>query len=208
MAKIRETKEGRRDGGYSRLFGNEDLGALFSQIHATSIRAGTELELLIEDKANVLEDVDSFVNGTLKGGTYLITKKLMKKHPILKGSKEPDFLIVRIEKNKCLIIEVKDGDSFDTKKSAGERKHLIDYQNHLSTQIPYTTSIHVCCFNQENKQVIVDGFKGEFSIKEVMTGSEFCNLIGIKKQDILKIRKNHQKDNVKYLKQCFAELNI
>lgn len=208
MAKIRETKEGRRDGGYSRLFGNDDLGALFSQIHATSIRAGTELEHLIESKANVLEDVDGFVSGSLPNGTYLITKKVMKKHPVLKGSKEPDFLIVKITKNRCLIIEVKDGDTFDTKKAAGERKHLMEYQTHLSTKIPYTTNIYVCCFNQENKQVIVDGFKGEFSINEVMTGSEFCNLLNINKDDILTIRKNHQRDNVIYLKEKFAELSI
>ena len=208
MAKIIETKAGRRDGGYTRLFGNDDLGALLSQIHATSIRAGTELEKLIESMANVLEDVDSFISGTLQNGTYLITKKVMKKHSVLKGSKEPDFLIIKITENECLIIEVKDGDIFDTKKAAGERKHLVEYQTHLSNQIPYKTSIYVCCFNQENKQVIVDGFKGEFSMDEVMTGSEFCNLLGIQKNDILKIRTNHQKDNIRYLKEKFAELNI
>lgn len=208
MARIRDTKPGRKDGGYSRLFGHDALGALLSQIHATSIRAGTELERLIEGMANKLEDIEGFLNGALQSGTYLITKDMMKRHPVLSGSKEPDFLVVKIEENRCLIVEVKDGDAFDTKKAAGERKHLMDYQAHLSTQIPCKTSIYVCCFNQEDKAVIVEGFKGEFSSDEVMTGSEFCALLGIKKQAILRIRQSHQNDNIRYLKEQISALNL
>jgi len=208
MAKINQTKKGRRDGGYSRLFGNDDLGALISQIHATSIRAGTELEHLIEQKANILKDIQAFLNNSLGNGVYLITKKMMKKNSVLKGSKEPDFLIVKPKENRCLIIEVKDGDTFDTKKAAGERKHLKEYQDYLSNKVPYKTDIYVCCFNQKDKQAISEGLKGEFSTEEVMTGDEFCNLLEINKEDILEIRKKDQQDNVCYLKQHFKELNI
>lgn len=208
MAKIRDTRRGRKDGGYSRLFGDQDLGALFSQIHATSIRAGTELERLIETKATVLDDIEGFVKGKLQDGTYLITKSMMKSHKILKGTKEPDFLIATSKDNTCLIVEVKDGDTFDTKKAAGEKKHLKEYQTHLSTQIPYKTKIYVCCFNQEDKQAIHEGFKGEFSIEEIMTGSEFCRLIDLNKQDVIDIRKEHQDDNMMYLKEKLTELDF
>ncbi len=44
MSLIEKTKKGRKDGAYTRLFGNEALGSLISQVHATSIRAGNYLE--------------------------------------------------------------------------------------------------------------------------------------------------------------------
>ncbi len=208
MAKIEDTKTGRKDGGYSRLFGNDDLGSLFSQVHATSIRAGTELELLITAESTVLKDLDGFINGTLKQGTYLITKKLIKSSETLKYSKEPDFLILVVKCNRCLIIELKDGDGFDTKKSAGELKHLLEYQTHLSKKVPYKTAIYVCCFNQEDKQVIFNGFKGKFTLEQIMTGSEFCKLLDIKKDDILQTRKKHQQENIAYLKNRLKSIHF
>ena len=47
MVRIEDSKPGRRDGGYARLFNDADIGALVSRVHATSIRAGTELEHII-----------------------------------------------------------------------------------------------------------------------------------------------------------------
>lgn len=46
VAKISESKPGRRDGGYTRLFNDPDIGALVSRVQGTSIRAGNELEKL------------------------------------------------------------------------------------------------------------------------------------------------------------------
>lgn len=54
MALIKDA-EGRKDGGYTRLFGNEELGLLISKVQAAVITAGTELEafkhVITEDMA-------------------------------------------------------------------------------------------------------------------------------------------------------------
>ena len=47
MAKIRESKNGRENGGYTRIFNNQELGSLFSRVQASVIRAGTELEKIV-----------------------------------------------------------------------------------------------------------------------------------------------------------------
>ena len=44
---IEKTDEGRKDGAYTRLFGNADLGAFISRVHSASISAGTELEKIV-----------------------------------------------------------------------------------------------------------------------------------------------------------------
>ena len=204
---IEESKEGRKDGSYTRLFGNEELGSLISRIHSTSIRSGNYLEKVIEEKASTLPSVDNLINGDLEQGTYLITKKVIKKSK-LKTDKEPDFLVLAISKNNCYIIDLKDGDNFDTKKASGERQALSDFQNHLSNQIPYTTSIHICCFNQLDKEVIYNSMKRKFKMKEILTGKDFCDILGISYQDIIKDRKRYQIKNIEFFKKAIANLSI
>lgn len=51
MAKIADSKQGRQNGAYTRLFNNPNIGAMISQIHSTSIRAGYELEKVLERRA-------------------------------------------------------------------------------------------------------------------------------------------------------------
>lgn len=195
---ISNTKEGRRDGSYTRLFGNEDLGALISRVHSASISSGNELEKLIESMAETIDDLDLFLKEKkLKKGTYLVTKKTIKKS-ILKSNQEPDFLIIKIEDNHCKIIELKDGDNFDTKKAKGERDNLINFQNNISNKIPYTTSIYICSFNQKNKDLIKAGMKNKFSMNEIMTGKEFCQLLNIDYDKILEKRKNDQRENIQF----------
>mgnify|MGYP000126736234 CR=1 FL=1 len=195
---ISNTKEGRKDGSYTRLFGNKDLGALISRVHSSSISSGNELEKIIESMAETIDDLDLFLKEkTFKKGTFLITKKTIKKS-ILKSNQEPDFLIIRIEDNHCKIIELKDGDTFDTKKAKGEKQNLINFQNNISNKIPYTTSIYICSFNQENKDLIKAGMKNEFDSSEIMTGKEFCQLLNINYDKILERRKNDQKKNIQF----------
>ena len=94
---------------------------------------------------------------------------------------EPDLIVFEInpsEKN-CYIIELKDGDNFDTKKSDGEFENLEKYKNHLGSKIPFVTNFFICCFNQESKDLIVKGFKNRFNVEQVMTGKQLCNLLGI-----------------------------
>lgn len=202
MALIEKAK-GREEGGgsgYERLFGNHELGQLLSRVHATVISSGTELEKIVIGKAENIHDVDGFLaNQRLPHGTYLISKQAIKASS-LKTDKEPDILIFEIteEKQHCYIIELKDGDTFDTKKAAGEVQNLEDFESHLSRRIRFTTSIHVCSFNQPDKDKIVTGFKRKITKQQAMTGLELCKLLGLNYQEIILSRVHEQVANINY----------
>lgn len=202
MAKIRDGKEGRQDGAYYRIFGDKKLGALISRIHATSIRAGTELENIIGDRVNLINDLDEFLDrDKMSEGAFVAPKKEIKRSTRINfDGSEPDFLIFKRTgvKKHCYVVELKDGDAFDTKKAAGEMNSMRAFLSNNAPQIPYTVSIHFCCFNQSSKEAIVNGFKRKISSKEAMTGTEFCDLMGLDYNEIVRTRKAHQKDNLDY----------
>lgn len=208
MALLSNSKEGRVDGGYTRLLGNSELGALISQIHATSISAGTELERLISEKHTNLmtEDLFSdFIGHKLSNGVYLVPKKVIKSvlHQALNTSTEPDFIVIVVVDKKAYITELKDGDTFDTKKAAGEvltcRNFAQLFKQYLiKSRLHYDVLIRICCFNQDSREAIVKGFKNEIKITEAWTGRDFCREIGISYENIIQQRKVHQEENLSY----------
>lgn len=200
MALIENSKGRITGGGYERLFGNQELGHLLSRVQATVISTGTELEKLIVRLANRIDDVDAFLAAqNLPNGTYLISKQAIK-HSALRSDQEPDILIFQIDpvRQHCYIIELKDGDNFDTKKAAGEVHLLEVFENHLSRRIRFTTSIHVCSFNQPDKEKIVAGFKRKITVEQAMTGEELCVLLDIDYADLLLQRIGQQILNLDY----------
>ena len=203
--KIKDTKPGRKDGAYTRLLGNEELGALISRVHSASISSGVELEKLILAKSDLFlvqtaEEMESLLlNGEkFDKKTYLIPKKVVKKSKF-RSEHEPDYLILKKATKTLYITELKDGDSFDTKKSAGEAESLRKFKNHISENVPYKTLILVCCFNQTSKEKILQGFKNKIKPEEAFTGQEFCELIGIDYWAIIQERENKdQKENIRF----------
>lgn len=203
--KIVRTKPGREDGGYTRLLGDVKLGALISRLHSACISSGNELENLILAKSDLflvrtVEEMESlFLNGdNFTKKTYLIPKKIVKKSAKFRSEHEPDFLILKKETKTLYITELKDGDSFDTKKSAGEVESLRKFENQISRKISFKTLIIVCCFNQISKEKIIQGFKNKITSSEAFTGKEFCELIGINYQAIIQERIKDQKENLKF----------
>src|SRR5437764_3848695 len=171
--KIKNTKSGRKDGAYTRLLGNEELGALISRIYSASISSGVELEKLILAKSDLFlvqspEEMESLLSNGEKFDkkTYLIPKKVVKKSIKFRSEHEPDYLILKKATKTLYITELKDGDTFDTKKSAGEAESLRKFKNHISENVPYITLILVCCFNQTDKERILKGFKNKIKSKE------------------------------------------
>ena len=78
MALIEKAK-GRKDGGYTRLFGNEQLGHLISRMQSTVISSGTELERTIKDKVNLIDDLDSFLKREIMpDGVFVADKRKVK----------------------------------------------------------------------------------------------------------------------------------
>lgn len=221
MAKIRNSNPKQSAGGFERLVGNKEMAAIFTKAQSTVISNGTELEKIISAKARTVSDLDKFIDdcdrGCIEAGTYLCTKKVVKLSSYKLEKHEPDFIAFSVSKSKniCYVVELKDGDAFDTKKSSAEKEMLQLFVNHLAPKIPFRTKSFICCFNQSDKEKIVTGFKGVFTINEVMTGAEFCGILGIDYDAIVKIRRDDAADNFKYVaekmfeiqevRECFAE---
>lgn len=197
--------KGRKDGssGYTRVLGNDELGKLISRIQSTVISNGTELERMIVERTVTVDDLDKFIadttDGTQDDGVYLCQKKILQKSSYAIKGIEPDLLIFVVERKRvCKVIELKDGDNFDTKKSQSEREHLEKFAVQFGAKIPFVTEFYICCFNQSNKELIREGFKNKFEIEHIMNGRELCDVLKIDYDEILEIRKQDREDNLNY----------
>ena len=201
MPKISESK-GRPDenSGYSRLFGNQQLGQLLSRVQATVIRTGNELEKLIEREISdeikaVLEDILMGQQSSSK--TQVVFQARMPPQVDIRGG-TADIVVFEHTEKAAKIIELKDGDTFDTKKASGELASMEIFAKWLSARTGYKTTFYFCSFNQTNKEAIVHGAKGRFDISHAMTGQELCNLLNIN-YDALRIkRRREQPENLRF----------
>ncbi len=214
MPNLRREKLGRPDGGAARLFNHPGLGSLISACHAGIIRAGNELESLIERHAVIMEEkqLTAFLSGEMKTGVWLISKKLIKSRlkQELGVSNEPDFVMVIICETTCHVVELKDGDTFDTKKSDGEVNSLRAFAEALRRRLPsYMVYIKVVSFNATTKQQIVSGLKGRIGVDEAWTGRDFCGKLGISYESLSLERSKDCDDNIEYfLEQLVAMPDI
>lgn len=202
MALIEDAR-GRKEGsGYSRLFGDEELGYLVSRIQAAVISAGTELERIIKGKVELIADLDEFLQQEIMPeGVLVADKKEVKRCNTLDfAGSEPDFLIFKRRENKqvCHLVELKDGDSFDTKKASAEHRSMHSFISKNAQHLPYVVVAHFCCFNQDDKQQILAGFKNRINSKEAMTGQEFCDLLELNYLAIVQERAQQCAENVRY----------
>lgn len=204
MAKISETK-GRKDNksGYTRLLGHQKLGSLLSRTHATTIRNGTDLEHRIQNltKDEIKTTIDELFDpqkSMIKPKLQVIFQPQMPKSEDQKTSIKADILILDHDQKKAFVIEVKDGDTFDTKKSSGEFASMTRFAEWVFDKTGYYTTYKFCSFNQDDKNAIVKGAKGRFSIEHAMTGNELCELLDINYKKFLEDRKTFQKENLIY----------
>ena len=202
--KIRDAR-GRKDGssGYTRVLGNDELGQLISRIQSTVISNGTELERIIVSMTKTINSLEEFIDNVTEGvqpeGVYLCQKKVLKKSMYSIHGIEPDLLIFTVDRKRvCKVIELKDGDNFDTKKSQSEREHLEQFSLQFGAKIPFATEFYICCFNQPDKEIIKEGFKNKFEPEHIMNGQELCDVLKISYDDIIRGRKHDMEDNINY----------
>lgn len=194
------------DSGYTRIMGNASLGQLLSRVQATAISNGTELEKLIVERCNKIENIDKFIDDVtqakINSGTFLCTKKILKATKVYKKSIEkiePDMLIFIVSKQRiCKIIQLKDGETFDTKKVLAEKEKLIEFMQKFGIKIPFVTDYFICGFNQNDKNKIRIGMKNEFELEHILTGRELCEILGIDFDEIIALRKQDAKENLDY----------
>ncbi|MDE2950767.1 MAG: restriction endonuclease [Chloroflexota bacterium] len=202
MAKLKDANPKNVSGGYDRLFGIPELGLLMSKVQSTVISSGSELERLITSMVETVDNLDTFLHqDVMPEGVFLATKQQIKKSKTLKyKGAEPDFMVFkrREGKQRCHIIELKDGHVFDTKKAAAEHTALHTFIERNALHLPFMISTHFCAFNQDDKTVIYDGFKRKIELSETMTGREFCELLELDYDEIVATRSADRPANVRY----------
>jgi hypothetical protein len=190
ISNARGRGENETPSGYERLFGNRQLGMLMSKVQSAVISTGNELEGML---ASQIKDT--------KG---ISIQKINKENRVFKGIKDGHDIIIDcvVEKNgKFMLIEIKDGDTFDTKKVAGEvaslkiaKAHLIEHNKLQEKDV----SIFYCSFNATSHEQVERGAKGLLPKGSAMTGKEFCNLVGLNFDKIVQERKKDQQENLNY----------
>ena len=213
MAKICNAKVNTSSGGYNRVFDNGEIGRLMAKVQSTVISNGNELEKIILSKTDNIDNLDEFIErvtiSNIPNGTYVCTKRVLKKSQYKMNGNEPDLLIFIVEcRRVCKVIELKDGDSFDTKKAAGEREHLAHFSLHFGARIPFVVDYYMCCFNQLSKEAIVIGFKNQIPIEHVMTGKELCEILNISYEEIIEERKKDAEENIEYFYQELISIPV
>lgn len=202
MALIRNANPGNTSGSYERLFDNAALGELASKIQSAVISSGSELEAMIANLVPNISDLDKFLEqDIMRDGVLLARKRQIKQSQTLDLSgSEPDFIVFKRRDGvqSCHIVELKDGHVFDTKKASAEHQAMHRFIERNARHIQYQFQAHFCAFNQNNRHAIWDGFKRRVAFEEVMTGREFCDLVEINYDDIVKQRRMDGADNVEF----------
>ena len=203
MARISDSK-GRSDSnsGYARLIGNQQLGQLLSRIQAAVIRSGNELEKELQTATpeGLITSLDAILAGQ---GTMFASDIQVVFHPSMPGTSDNkgikgDIAVFDHSKRTVLVIELKDGDTFDTKKASGELASMTQIADWISAQTGYLSSYFFCSFNQADKEAIVKGAKRRFSMEHAMTGRELCEILSIDYDRFRTQRESTQAENLKY----------
>ena len=195
---IEETyNKAREDGSYSLLFGDIKIGKLISATQSATIRMGNQLEKLIMERAKIIDEntINKFFEKALTDGIYIIPKNIIAKNKRLNFDQKPDMILVLTLKNTCIVIELKLGDNFDTKKAQAEVDNLKKYSEKLDRATTYKIHYAVCMFFAKDKEAVVKGFKNKITIKEVLTGKEFCEIANIDYNEIHSRLKDKQSSN-------------
>ena len=153
MAKISESKgRGNENSGYVRVVGSPALGQLLSRVQATVIRNGNELEHILKQQCPYysvgvkLDDVPNLLDASKQVQVFFSYKH----ERIGETSIVGDVTVVDHNLRIVHIVELKDGDTFDTKKSSGELTSITILAKALALKLSYAAKVHFCAFNQED----------------------------------------------------------
>lgn len=113
-------------------------------------------------------------------------------------SKKGDLIILSPKCVEGIVVEMKDGDTFDTKKSDGELQTLKFLSEHYSNDLGVKLTFAFSCFYVSNKQQIVTGSKSRFTSEQVLTGRDLCELIGVNYDEVVQERRIDGEYNLNY----------
>ena len=210
MARLRNANPRNTSGGYERVFGNAELGLLASKIQSVVVSSGAELEKMIANEVPNIPDLDEFLAGRVMGEGVLLARKaeIKNSETLVREGSEPDFMVFRRRNGvqTCHVVELKDGHVFDTKKISAEWDAVAGFVQRNARCIQCQVQPHFCAFNQNDRDVIWNGFKQRVPRRAVMTGREFCDLLEIDYDRIVERRRDDCGDNVEYLLSALLDI--
>jgi hypothetical protein len=185
------------DSGYGRVFGNSELGRLISRVHVCAIRNGNELERLLWEATPYKSSLGEILHRTLvEQEVHVVTGRGIRQSDY--HAPLTDFLVLDLRVPELAVIELKDGDTFDTKKATGELASAQRFAHWIAPQVGYPVRYYFCAFNQTSKAAIVSGIRSRFALDEVLTGAELCERIGVEYAAIRAVRQQNQAANRAY----------
>lgn len=193
-------KSGRGE-AYVRCMGNHHLAKILSRVQSVIIKSGIDLEKRILAEVKTIDDLDDYLSNGEDGGISVASKGVIKKSTTIQfDGDEPDFMVfdTKGKAKACHIIELKDGCEYDTKAAGGETGAIDRFISENAKNIPYTFKGWICCFNVESKADVVKGFKLKIGEESALTGREFCELLEIDYDAIVKARAGDRAANLDY----------
>jgi hypothetical protein len=206
--KIKKTKKNDiKKSGYYAVLGNEELADLLRKGQSTTIRNGNELEDIIANQVSFnkvcsinFEDLLNKIN-TNPTENFYISKFSLKKEVLvdngieLKGKKSISIDGLLYKDSVLYIIEYKDGDNLDTKKSQGEIESLSKISK-LFTLFGIDNCPKLVlwrCDDVKNSSIKTTEHR-----EYLTTGLDVSDILDISFTDIQEIRNRDQADNVLY----------
>ena len=214
MSLLEETYQQHRNrgitsSGYARLLGGEgdDIAFLIRAAHAATISNGNELENLIFDFCpsknkfkNCVHD-DKFMSDA---DAFVVKYKIKKQNfPTGKGA---DIDMVVFRKDKILVCELKDGENFDTKKSAGEVDKLDASCNFFRKHDLLKRQVEARIILWNCRDLSKSSFKDKRGQAMLTTGFDFAKLVSVDYASLNAQRELAGKENARFIKQKMKEI--
>jgi len=212
--KIKKSKSNDiKKSGYFGIFGDEQLADLFRKVQSTAIRNGNELQKIIFDEVTftkfgesvsldkVMEMINSGQNFYIPN--FKISKSQFESATIkLEGKKNIDVDAIFFNDGILYIIEYKQGDNLDTKKSQSEVESLYKISKFFQYYNVVTSPKLVMwiCDDVKNSSIKTTEHKDY-----LITGSEISEVLGISFDKVQQIRNSDQLDNIEFIKKEFEK---
>ena len=208
-----QTDEEIRKSGYYRIFGDVDIARLAQLSHIGTIKKGNKLEEILFVSSAIPNKVKNYKFGkekqfpSKKNEPFFVTKFHIPAGTVMDAGVDIDLVLFL--KNEVYIIELKDGTTFDTKKSAGEITKITKTAKYLQEHDPYGREFIpiVAVWNATDKKQI--SIKDKRATKEMlMIGRELSNLLKINYDHICNSRMSSAPKNKKYILNQWKQILI
>jgi hypothetical protein len=194
--------------GYYRLTGCVEIARFLRRVHSTVIRNGNELESVVYEHSQIKEKKKNFkssVEETIPRSKCLVVGyKIPKEISHLESGIALDIVLLTDE--EIFICELKDGQNFDTKKSAGEVEKLLKAEIFFAAEDTRNRRITLKIILWNCPDVKGSSFKDKRGVPMLVSGRDFSKKIGVDFDEVVKKRSLDQKENRKYIIEKMEEV--